>query len=106
MVMDYVNGKDLLDVLAKDGPMPTKRFLSIFAQACQAFGHAHERSILHRDIKPDNIMLTTGASGREEVRIMDFGIARLLNDQGATRLNETGPGCRKPYVHESRASAR
>jgi serine/threonine protein kinase len=96
MVMDYVNSKDLLDTVTKNGPLPTKRFLNIFAQACQAFGHAHERSILHRDIKPDNIMLTTGASGREEVRVMDFGIARLLNDSGKTRLTKPGQAVGSP----------
>ncbi|MFX7701368.1 protein kinase, partial [Acinetobacter baumannii] len=75
MVMDYVDGSDLLDILSKNGPLPTDRFLNIFMQVCEALGHAHERSILHRDIKPDNIMIGRMGNGREEVRIMDFGIA-------------------------------
>ena len=98
MVMDFVDGKDLLDTLAKDGPLPMARFLNIFLQVCEAMGHAHERLILHRDIKPDNIMLTRTGRNREEVRLMDFGIARLLNDseRGATRLTKPGQAVGSP----------
>ncbi|HEY9759128.1 MAG TPA: serine/threonine-protein kinase [Oculatellaceae cyanobacterium] len=98
MVMDFVDGKDLLDTLSKEGPMAQDRFLNIFTQVCGAMAHAHERSILHRDIKPDNIMLTRNERGREVVRLMDFGIARLLTDsaRGVARLTKPGQAVGSP----------
>jgi serine/threonine protein kinase len=98
MVMDYVDGKDLLDILAKEGPMAQDRFINIFSQVCAAMAHAHERSILHRDIKPDNIMLGRNERGYEIVRLMDFGIARLLTDsaRGVARLTKPGQAVGSP----------
>jgi serine/threonine protein kinase len=98
MVMDYVEGQTLSALLKQSGPLKLDRFLNIFIQVCDALEHAHSRSILHRDVKPSNIMLVRNAAGQEEVRIMDFGIAKLLDDteSGAQHLTRTGEAIGSP----------
>lgn len=74
IVMEWVNGKTLSEKLAQEGPLPEKNVIEIGAMICEALAAAHEKAIIHRDIKPDNIMIT--ASG--QVKVMDFGLAKLL----------------------------
>src|SRR5205823_512519 len=59
IVMDFVEGKSLSDVIAADGQIEWTRCASIFLQVCDAMQHAHANRIIHRDLKPDNIMLIT-----------------------------------------------
>lgn len=76
IVMEYVEGVTLRDIVHTDGPMPPKRALEVIADACQALNFSHQHGIIHRDVKPANIMISkTGA-----VKVMDFGIARALAD--------------------------
>jgi serine/threonine protein kinase len=76
IVMEYVDGVTLRDIVHNDGPMPPKRALEVIADACQALNFSHNHGIIHRDVKPANIMISkTGA-----VKVMDFGIARALAD--------------------------
>jgi serine/threonine-protein kinase len=98
MVMDYVEGKTLADVFANEPPLTIDRFLNIFIKVCDALSHAHGKSILHRDLKPSNIMLVRDDDGLETVKIMDFGIAKLLDDtdSGAQRLTKTGDAIGSP----------
>ncbi|AKK25390.1 Stk1 family PASTA domain-containing Ser/Thr kinase [Mycobacterium sp. EPa45] len=78
IVMEYVDGVTLRDIVHTDGPMPTRRAIEIIADACQALNFSHQHGIIHRDVKPANIMISkTGA-----VKVMDFGIARALADAG------------------------
>jgi tRNA A-37 threonylcarbamoyl transferase component Bud32/tetratricopeptide (TPR) repeat protein len=92
IVMEYVDGVTLAQCLEKSGPMAVERALKIFIQVCDALAHAHGRSILHRDIKPSNIMLVENATGVEEARVMDFGIAKMIDDaeSGMQHLTKTG----------------
>lgn len=83
MIMDYVEGMNLGQVIARDGPMNKARFMRIFTQVAEALEHAHSRGVVHRDIKASNIMLLINEFGLEEVRLMDFGIARIANDTAA-----------------------
>jgi eukaryotic-like serine/threonine-protein kinase len=81
--MEYVDGVTLRDIVHNDGPMPTKRALEVIADACQALNFSHNHGIIHRDVKPANIMISkTGA-----VKVMDFGIARALAD--STNVTQT-----------------
>jgi len=100
MVMDFVEGRTLAQIIEGDGPLGKNRFLRIFEQICDALAHAHNRGVLHRDLKPSNIMLTR-RDGQEEVRIMDFGIAKLIDDaadqHGASQLTRTGETIGSPY---------
>jgi len=98
MVMDFVDGKTLSEVISRDGQLSQERFLRIFSQVCEALAHAHKRGVLHRDLKPSNIMLVRTFEGEEEVRIMDFGIAKLVGDtsERAQALTKTGEAVGSP----------
>ncbi len=78
IVMEYVNGVTLRDIVHTEGPMPPKRAIEVIADACQALNFSHQNGIIHRDVKPANIMIST----TNAVKVMDFGIARALADSG------------------------
>jgi tRNA A-37 threonylcarbamoyl transferase component Bud32/tetratricopeptide (TPR) repeat protein len=84
LVADLVEGRTIQQALASDGPFSDERFMRIFTQALDALEHAHKRGIVHRDIKPSNIMLEDQGEGGELVKIVDFGIAKLLEDSEVT----------------------
>ena len=80
IVMEYVDGVTLRDIIHTDGAMPPRRALEVIADACQALNFSHQHGIIHRDVKPANIMISnTGA-----VKVMDFGIARAIADGGVS----------------------
>jgi len=76
IVMEYVNGRSLRDVIRAEGALPLPRALAIARQACSALAAAHAIGITHRDIKPDNILLTPSPGG-DLVKVLDFGIAKV-----------------------------
>ncbi len=78
IVMEYVNGVTLRDIVHTDGPMTPTRAIEVIADACQALNFSHQHGIIHRDVKPANIMIST----TNAVKVMDFGIARALSDSG------------------------
>ena len=92
MVMDYIDGVSLNDVLTSQGPLSTPRFLEVFKQVCSSLSYAHKCGIVHRDIKPGNIMLVNEASNVEVTKILDFGIAKLLGNPQARARKITRPG--------------
>jgi beta-lactam-binding protein with PASTA domain/predicted Ser/Thr protein kinase len=80
IVMEYVEGRTLRDVLKAEGRLMPRRAMEIVADICAALDFSHRNGIVHRDVKPGNVMVTpTGA-----VKVMDFGIARAVADAGAT----------------------
>jgi len=83
IVMELVKGETLRDVLRSGQPLSTERALEIIAGVLEALTYSHENGIIHRDIKPGNIMLTENG----DVKVMDFGIARAMDDIGATMTN-------------------
>jgi beta-lactam-binding protein with PASTA domain/predicted Ser/Thr protein kinase len=84
IVMEYVNGRTLKEVLTAEGRLMPRRALEIVADICSALEFSHRHGIIHRDIKPGNVMLTqTG-----QVKVMDFGIARALAS-GASTMTQT-----------------
>jgi serine/threonine-protein kinase len=84
IVMEFVNGRTLKEVLAAEGRLMPRRALEITADMCAALEFSHRHGIIHRDIKPGNVMLTqTG-----QVKVMDFGIARALAS-GVTTMTQT-----------------
>ncbi|HKT01406.1 MAG TPA: Stk1 family PASTA domain-containing Ser/Thr kinase, partial [Rugosimonospora sp.] len=84
IVMEFVNGRTLKEVLAAEGRLMPRRALEITADICSALEFSHRHGIIHRDVKPGNVMLTqTG-----QVKVMDFGIARALAS-GATTMTQT-----------------
>ncbi len=83
IVMEYVEGRTLRDILAAEGRLLPRRAMEITAAICSALEQAHSAGIVHRDIKPGNVMLTPAG----EVKVMDFGIARALTS--STTMTQT-----------------
>ncbi len=80
IVLEYVGGDTLKDKIRKEGALPPQRAVSIGAQVLDALAHAHERGIIHRDIKPQNVIVTP----RNKAKLADFGIARDVSSSTMT----------------------
>lgn len=76
MVMELVDGVSMRRFVRREKPS-VDRLLEVMTQLCDALAHAHDRSIVHRDIKPDNIVIMTPTSGADVVKVLDFGLARV-----------------------------
>src|SRR5262245_7842266 len=81
MVMEFVRGQTLENLIRQSGAMPCDRAIGLFCQALEGIDHAHRMGIVHRDIKPANMMLTESGT----LKVMDFGIARVLGTSRMTR---------------------
>ncbi|HRE91277.1 MAG TPA: serine/threonine-protein kinase, partial [Myxococcota bacterium] len=94
LVMEYLEGKNLSDVLHEAGRFPAPRAIAIVTQVLAALAEAHEYGIVHRDLKPANIMLVPWVDddGRETelAKVLDFGIATMMSDEVADRNEVAG----------------
>ncbi len=81
LVMEFVRGL-AIDRYVVDRKPPLQALLEMFRRICSAVGYAHRNLIVHRDLKPGNILVTDGPDGNPEPKLLDFGIARLLDDSG------------------------
>ena len=79
IAMEYAEGPTLGEITTLEAPLPADRVIALAAQLCDGLHHAHERGLIHRDFKPDNVIVET-RNGREVVRIVDFGIAIVRDD--------------------------
>ena len=86
-VMELLEGQSLAALIRRGGPIPAARAVNIIRQISEALGAAHDLSIVHRDLKPDNIHVSTDDAGRDRVKIVDFGLAKVI---GASRLTRAG----------------
>lgn len=91
MVMEYLEGTDLSDLLHKGGPLPVQDACEYILQACEAIAEAHGHGIVHRDLKPANLFLTKGQSGEPVVKVLDFGVSKVI-ELGIE--DDTNPGGR------------
>ncbi|HEU4582102.1 MAG TPA: serine/threonine-protein kinase [Polyangiaceae bacterium] len=87
-VMEYLDGQTLRERLRRSGPLPVELSLELIGQACRAMARAHAQGVVHRDLKPDNMMLSEHSDGRPWLKILDFGVARSL--QLDAQLTPTG----------------
>src|SRR6266581_4922014 len=86
-VMEYAEGESLKDRIAREGPLPTDEAIRIAAEVGDALQYAHESGVIHRDIKPGNILLSRG-----HAMVTDFGIAKLIEERASDRASLTGGG--------------
>ncbi len=89
-IMDYIQGRSLESVIKKELPLPLPLLTSIVRQLCDGLKTAHEEGVVHRDLKPTNIFLIPDSQLGERVKILDFGIAKFLEDS-ATYTDGNGP---------------
>ncbi len=89
IVMEYVQGRSGAQILQRHGPLDGETTAEIGAQACAGLDYAHRRGIIHRDVKPGNLMVTGGPAGGGEmtIKLTDFGIARAVEQ---TRITQVG----------------
>jgi tRNA A-37 threonylcarbamoyl transferase component Bud32 len=91
MVMDFIEGDDLSRRVKSQGPLPIPEAVDCVRQAALGLEHAYERGVVHRDIKPGNLLLTKGPDGSALVKILDFGLARLNSEvRDSGRLTQVG----------------
>jgi DNA-binding NarL/FixJ family response regulator/tRNA A-37 threonylcarbamoyl transferase component Bud32 len=94
LVMDFIDGYSFQQLVAHE-KVDLPRLVGIFIQICDALAHAHKRAIVHRDLKPSNIMVLKDDEGHDLVKLVDFGIAKLLMDN-ELRLTKSGDVCGTP----------
>lgn len=106
IVMEYLEGADLAEVLESSGPMPAARAADIITQVLHGLAAAHEKNIIHRDMKPENVFIIQ-RDGRDFVKIMDFGISKIIDAHDSkVRLTETGAVIGTPiYMAPEQAKA-
>ena len=90
LVMEFVDGEPLARILKREAPLALERAVDIASQIADGLGAAHELGIVHRDLKPDNILLTRTKSGREVAKVVDFGIAKAIQEGESESLTRTG----------------
>jgi len=86
LVMEFVDGVNLADYVAHHGPLPVEKACDIARQAAFGLQHAHEQGMVHRDIKPHNLMLTRAGT----IKILDFGLARFASEAGTRESANAG----------------
>jgi len=79
MVMEYLDGRDLARVLKEDGTLSIEDTVDCMLQVCQALEQAHANGIIHRDLKPANLFLTRREDGGPHIKVVDFGISKILD---------------------------
>ncbi len=94
LVMDYVEGPTLGDRIHKEGALDLDGVLAVFLPVLDAVEEAHKAGVVHRDLKPDNIILGRDSRGRLQPKVTDFGIAKLLRDEEAANTQRTRAGAR------------
>lgn len=91
LVMDYLEGMSLSEVLEKTGPLRRTAFNDVVMQICEALSFAHQQGVIHRDLKPSNVMLNRKSNGQTQIKVVDFGLAKFLEEESEDqKLTQTG----------------
>jgi tRNA A-37 threonylcarbamoyl transferase component Bud32 len=92
LVMDYLPGESLSEMLDRVGPLTLPMMVALGSQICEALAAAHQKGIVHRDLKPSNIMLVKNDDGTAQAKIVDFGLAKILEEDSnaALKITQTG----------------
>lgn len=105
MVMEYLEGETLAHALAREEQLDQKKTLLLAIQICKAMKTAHHIGIVHRDLKPQNIMLVERAGEKDFVKILDFGLSKVLSDQPSQVHTQTGALVGSPHYMSPEAAA-
>jgi eukaryotic-like serine/threonine-protein kinase len=89
IVMEYVKGVNLEGMLAKNGRMSAPRVGRIIGELCEVLQAAHDEGIIHRDLKPANLMVVDPDTPRERIKVMDFGLAKLIEGEVTRKVTDT-----------------
>jgi serine/threonine-protein kinase len=92
IVMELLHGESLYDRFRTRGPLPWQRMMAIAREVCSSLGEAHALGIIHRDLKPTNIHLEPAGGGDEFVKVLDFGIAKIVQDSDIDNTELTHAG--------------
>ncbi|MCG8554965.1 MAG: protein kinase [Proteobacteria bacterium] len=95
LVMEYLRGKDLSRLMVEEGPLPFTRICNILCGVLAALGEAHELGVIHRDLKPENIIVERLRSGTDLVKVVDFGLAKVLSP-GSSSITAPNLVCGTP----------
>jgi serine/threonine-protein kinase len=89
IVMEFLEGQNLADRLEQTGPLPVDAAVDLMLPVCSALATAHDEGVVHRDLKPENIFLAHTRAGSEIVKVLDFGISHIAQNQDEVRLTAT-----------------
>ena len=90
LVMDFIEGQTLGEILDDQANLPVARVLEIARQLCDGLEYAHDQGLIHRDLKPGNIMIVKTKDGLDLVKILDFGLAKFIVEGKQQQLSQTG----------------
>jgi serine/threonine protein kinase len=98
IVMENLSGNTLAELIGQNGQIPWDTAIRYFVQICDALEHAHAHGVIHRDLKPSNIMVLHGENTNRQIKVFDFGIAKLFTDtQPSMNLTATGQIFGSPF---------
>lgn len=97
LVMELIAGEDLARVLRNEGPMPFARLAKVVIQVCTSLSEAHQKGIVHRDVKPENIMLLRARDATDVAKMLDFGLAKLREGAELNDVTSQGAIVGTPY---------
>lgn len=90
IAMEFIKGNSLRDYIVDRVSLSPSEAMPYLVQICDAMTHAHTHGVLHRDLKPDNVLVEIDSAGNQTVKVVDFGLAQLLSDAEMQRLTRTG----------------
>lgn len=90
LVMDFVEGRTLGELLDEKTYLPVQRVISMGLQICDALQYAHEQGLIHRDLKAENIMISPAKDGNDQIKILDFGLAKFFGEGKQQQLSASG----------------
>jgi serine/threonine protein kinase len=107
ILMELLDGRSLHEIIGVDGGLSQRRLANLMCQVAEGIGVAHAAGIVHRDIKPENVFVVNDVDGFERVKILDFGVSKILEGEEATRLTREGSVLGTPfYMSPEQAAGR